>query len=988
MRVFLSHAWTDHSADRIAANPRRGLVHLLRDALLSAGADVFFDEDEIEALDDIQARIRDGLGASTLLVCWYSDEYRERRACHWELLAGITSDASRVVVVNPEPGVDHVLPASLRNTLIAQAPGLNDAASWAALGQRIVELGNQKEGTFGAPRSDVTCWLGDAPARFARFVGRASQLWELDSFLRPAHALSGGAPAPAALVLSGLGGVGKTALALEYAARFAGAYPRGVFWLRAQGDEGQPDDEEHLEVRRASAFQLLATQLESTADATESPTREQPTPDVEATIRSHLAGGEYLWVIDSFPAGQAANALRHWLPPGGEGCVIVTTRGTTYRHLPNLSLEVMAPNEAIELLQSAASAKGEDETMAALAEKLDYLPLALEAVGGAAAVPGTSPAELLAELGDPLTLVEAAAQNAFASASPTEHTLSLTETFAPSLSRLDPPSLTVLAVAAMLNVGPLPTAVIRPVTAAITDVPASAFSRALGTLLSRSLVRRVDSETFELHGLVASATLQWTMTSDAERRDCGASAEYFALNALGDVEDIGTHGAVQRIARFAEGLALSASHGGGGIYEVPLLRSLGRFMHVEERYDEAIALERRGAALAAELSEEDPRTALAAQLNLALSLHHAGSPDAKALVHDAIGQLEARFGADDLDVLTAKHNLAGWSTDSEAKTLGKQVYDARRRLLGDNHPHTLFSLHSLLTQELVPERYTDSVAAYEDLIARRSTTLGADHTTTLTSIAMFVTHLTSLGRGSDAVPLARRLAERRAALYGPDHPRTLAAKGNLMMALASLDEAPHEEIGALAHELGAFIGDVSATPHGDLESVISNLSNVSVFLQKSGAADVAVRLLEAARPRVVAYLGPSAPMTLLFEHNRAAALAADGQLDAARDSFTELLERMRETRGSDDPLVLRAQRQQAIIAVGLGETSHGLDQQKRLAHIWENRAGPSSPELAEALGDIADTLARAGKPELARQFRERQRAIGAGRSTGLLVNWV
>src|SRR3954452_17832796 len=84
-RVFLSHAWIDRSNSRRDENARRGLVHLLRDALRREGLDVFYDEDDLQELDDIDQRIRAGLSGSTLFVCCYSDAYRERRACNWEL---------------------------------------------------------------------------------------------------------------------------------------------------------------------------------------------------------------------------------------------------------------------------------------------------------------------------------------------------------------------------------------------------------------------------------------------------------------------------------------------------------------------------------------------------------------------------------------------------------------------------------------------------------------------------------------------------------------------------------------------------------------------------------------------------------------------------------------------------------------------------------------------------------------------------------------
>jgi hypothetical protein len=60
------------------------------------------------------------------------------------------------------------------------------------------------------------------------FVGREGELGRLHALLQDGGAVGVG---PAALV--GMGGIGKTQLAVEYAYRYAGEYPGGVFWVNA-----------------------------------------------------------------------------------------------------------------------------------------------------------------------------------------------------------------------------------------------------------------------------------------------------------------------------------------------------------------------------------------------------------------------------------------------------------------------------------------------------------------------------------------------------------------------------------------------------------------------------------------------------------------------------------------------------------------------------------------------------------------------------------
>ena len=989
MRVFLSHAWADQSPARVAENPRRGLVRKLRDSLAAAGTDVFFDEEQIADLDDIEARIREGFATCTVFVCWYSDAYRKRRACHWELLAGITSDRSRVIAVNPEPNLDHVLPSSLRNRLIPAPPAGDDEAGWQALAESIVRFAAERGGTFNPPPAETTQWYGDPPARFSRLVARADELWEIDSLLRPQHALSGGGPVPSAVVVHGLGGVGKTALAFEYAASFAGSYPDGVFWLRAQADEGSAElIETQLENRRASEFLLIAEQLEPPPAGKDSLRAARSLREAERIIEHRLSGGEFLWVIDDLPAGLSPDVFRRWLPLSSvQGRVLVTTRGTTYRHVPNVALDVLELDEAVTLLESAGADVADRPTAEALASQLGHLPLALEVVGALASLPGISPATLLAELRDPLGLVEEAAASPLASASGTEHPLSIAATFSPSLRRLDKDSLVALTVAAALSVGPLPASVIQRVVERIGDMSSRAFTRALGTLLSRSLVRRIDGEAFEVHPLMAAATLQWQSASENYRESCVEAAAGEVVSALGDVDDISSHANQWRTAAFGQALALSPHHTSDGEDKLALLRTLGRYMHVERRMDEAVVLERLAAAMAAERSAQDPRGALTAQLNLGLSLQHAGDPSSDDVVRDALQQLEARFGPDDLDVLTAKHNLSAWSRTNEAETreLAVQVFNTRRRLLGMDHPHTLFSLHSLLSHDDLPDIYPDFVSAYEDLIERRTRVVGADHGTTLTSISNFVERLVRIGRPRPALPLARRLVDRRSALYGADHAATLAAKERLFLVLAALPEPPWAEIETLADELERGL---AALVHGSQFRVAAQaLSNAALVLLQSGRASLSVVILERALPVVADRLGPTDRTTYLLEHNLAAAVAAVGNLDQASRRFDRLLERIQESLDGDDRLVLRARRQQSIVKARLGEHAGALQQQLWLVEVWEARAGPTSAELAEALGDVAETFDLAGDTSRAAQFRRRQKDVAAA-TQSRSPNWV
>ena len=67
------------------------------------------------------------------------------------------------------------------------------------------------------------------------FVGREDDLAKLHALLQ-----KGGPVGVRPAALTGMGGIGKTQLAVEYAYRYAEAYPGGVYWLNAAGDDWRP----------------------------------------------------------------------------------------------------------------------------------------------------------------------------------------------------------------------------------------------------------------------------------------------------------------------------------------------------------------------------------------------------------------------------------------------------------------------------------------------------------------------------------------------------------------------------------------------------------------------------------------------------------------------------------------------------------------------------------------------------------------------------
>jgi hypothetical protein len=206
---------------------------------------VWFDANAIDDFDSITHAVTDGLAKSKALIAYYSKTYPLRRACQWELTAAFLAAQTegdprrRVLVISPEQRPDHIHPIELRDAKFRKAPS-NDAEM-----RELIEAICKHVAMLEGPLADIhpltaPNWYGITPVGSTCFVGRLAEMWQVHSLLHQSDVtqITGAAVATGGIgQVSGLGGVGKSLLAEEYALHFGAAYPGGVFWLRAYGND-------------------------------------------------------------------------------------------------------------------------------------------------------------------------------------------------------------------------------------------------------------------------------------------------------------------------------------------------------------------------------------------------------------------------------------------------------------------------------------------------------------------------------------------------------------------------------------------------------------------------------------------------------------------------------------------------------------------------------------------------------------------------------
>jgi DNA-binding SARP family transcriptional activator len=186
------------------------------------------------------------------------------------------------------------------------------------------------------------------PADDAAFAGRTEQLAELDGVLA---ASSDRVPASVLICLiTGVAGVGKSALAVHWAHQIADRFPDGQLYVNLRPRSGSP----------TTATEALVALFGALGIRPELPARVE---DLAALYRSCVAGRRFLVLLDN---ASSADQVRHLLPGGPECVVVVTSRKrlTTLvarEGAHNMVLDVVQPEEAHSLL---ARILGEDRVQA------------------------------------------------------------------------------------------------------------------------------------------------------------------------------------------------------------------------------------------------------------------------------------------------------------------------------------------------------------------------------------------------------------------------------------------------------------------------------------------------------------------------------------------------------------------------------------------------------------------------------------------------
>lgn len=617
------------------------------------------------------------------------------------------------------------------------------------------------------------------PHRNPFFTGREKLLEQLHRQLQ-----TKGITALAQAAIHGLGGVGKTQTAIEYAHRYRKHY-RFVLWVGAE-----------QEASLAAAYLSIARELELV----------EPRADLETAqqaIKAWLSSEEgWLLVFDN---ADEPGLLRAYLPSvrmGGK--VLLTSRAKIFTDVginEPFRVQTMEPEEAVKFLLTRTK-REEAGAAAELSTELGYLPLALEQAAAYVDTVAVSFSAYLASFKKRrLQLLEKGKPSGDYPASvATTWNLSFAQ-----VRKASAASAELLTAASFLAPDSVPIEIFTLGGSELGDLLAEGLKAAaedplvywelLAPLERYSLVERLPDEAFKIHRLTQEVVKD---SLGKEGRRSWAERVVRALDATYPGVTFENWKLCERLQPNAKlALRLARTYNLELAEAGHLLHNAGWFAFDRGDTGSARILQECSLALYERLLGAEHPNTLGSSNNLANTLRVLGDlAGARKLQEKTLETQERVLGTEHPDTLGSRNSLAVSLRDlgdfDGAKRLQEQTLESRERLQGAEHPDTLTSRNNLAIILTDLGDLPGAVRLHDQTLKILERVLGAEHPLTLVSRNNLAGVLWSLGDREGARKQVEQTVKIQERVLGTEHPDTTSSTWNLFLAVRKLGDGDAE----------------------------------------------------------------------------------------------------------------------------------------------------------------------------------------------------
>ncbi|KAK3296679.1 uncharacterized protein B0H64DRAFT_106668 [Chaetomium fimeti] len=664
------------------------------------------------------------------------------------------------------------------------------------------------------------------------------------------------------VALVGLGGVGKSQLAIEYAHRVSEEQPDAwVFWVHAG-----------TQARVREGFKTIA-------DAIKLPDRNQANADIPQLVSSWLSNdqnGKWTIVVDSAddrnilygPISDETpddRSFASYLPQNRNGSIVVTTRNRdmafrlTGYHQNIIEVGPMAERDALTLLEKKLGSLPDLDVATDLVHELDLAPLAISQVAAYMRVRNISPAEYLdhfrASEGNRIKLLEHDAGDLRRDGGAPNAILTTWQRTFEHIRSDQPSAADLLSLMSFFGPQGIPAWVLHPSgiandamrqaregdpgdrsSATISDTNDDdadedmdgAFGHDVAMLMNYCLI--VADETggkFGMHRLVQLATRRWLGAFGQHEAFKQRYIERLAASfPTGEYENWATC----RILFPHVHVALGYRPGRDTVETwATLLHNAGWYASSQGEYDIAERMVGEALKVREKRRGNEDLVTQETMLLLAAVLSHQGQWDkAEELGVLVMKTRKKTLGADHTITLTSISNLAStyWNQGrwKEAEELEVTVMETLKTVLGLYNPETLKSMSSLALTYWKQGRLVEAERLLTQVTEICKTMNGDQHPETLTRMDNLAAIYRDQGRLKESEKLSIQVIATRRMVLGAIHPDTLTSMDSV--ALIYTDQGRWEEAAGLHRQVVEARKAVLGAGHPNTLTTMDKLASI------------------------------------------------------------------------------------------------------------------------------------------------------------------
>ncbi|KAJ5510416.1 Tetratricopeptide-like helical [Penicillium expansum] len=789
------------------------------------------------------------------------------------------------------------------------------------------------------------------------------------------------------IALVGLGGVGKSQLAIEYSHQIRAQSPTTwVFWVHGSNES-----------RFEQSFRDIADQVKI-------PGRRDPQINIFKLVENWFQDqkiGKWICILDNVDDDQllsmrnSTNAskkpLLGYIPRSQNGYVIITSRSREVAlklvdHKGIIEVNPMESSEALELLQRKLGQPGEIQQSEIqeseqLVDTLEFMPLAI--VQAASYIRNRAPRYSVSQYltdfrksdREATKLLKKEAGHVYRDWEAKNSILVTWQMSFDYIRQTKPSAADLLSLMSFFDRQGIPENLVRPRPQAnygsrstlepLSDSSDGEISESdtgpdfeddVITLRDYSFISISENSTFTMHRLVQLTTRAWLKSHGEidQWKNQSISTLFDVFPDTGEYKDwercrllfphvkssmLQPPTSAESQRRWATLLYRGAWYAwlSSNVSDIGEMASLSR--------DQRIVL----------LGDEH-EDVIDSTLMLALSFWLEGRWEAAEQLQLQATQIcKTKLGEDHHTTLRSIANLAVTFSDQgrwkEAEDLQAQVMKTCKIKLGEDHPDTVTSMANLAATFANQGRWKEAEDLQVQVIKTRKIKLGEDHPDTVTSIASLAATFSYQGRWKEAEDLKVQVIKTRKIKLGGDHSDTVKSMANLAVTFRSQGRWKEAE------GLQAQVMKTSKIKLGeDHPDTLTSMANLAVTFLDQGrwkeAEDLQAQVIKTCKIK----LGEDHPDTLTSMANLAVTFSYQGWWKEAEDLKVQVMKTRKIKLGEDHPDTLTSMTNLAVTFLDQGRWKEAEDFQAQVMKTCKIKLGEDHPDTLTSMANLAATF--------------------------------